>query len=1016
MQELTQTVLVELSATGATIGTGGNDLDIATTVSITVPRSATATTVTAPVTVSYTPETDDDLDDETVVITGTVNAGMDDEQSGTLTLNVADDDDPEGTITISTSLESIRENSRTRNVVVTAELDRASGTGDAVTVTVKVTGGEKEETVQIPIAAGENSGTATVPITPMDDEVFSTRSITVTGSIIGYTSGTAMIEVVDDDDSIGSLTITVAEPPSVTEGTATNVTLTVKGLIYDKEVDSGTVTATLTTTAGTFPNGTATQELTINMADHDDLVPDEDSPDGTEKIVLSLSATDVATEGTKITVTASANMYDSGSRVIPVRDPDAADVQGYRLVVVKPAAAGGWANDANDQVIVDVMRVGSVAYPWSDFDNIRVSVRDTAHDNSDPPHQIDWVMASNFNLEDNGAVTFDETHAGNSRGDVIWRGNDTIRFEIQIHHCRGDRTDGTTAQKEADARDDGKCGPSEPSSNGQYLGAYVVADFTVGTAEPLSLSNRDSDKPVYPSNPTLVDEANRYVGDGKLFKVDNLDPSKAAIAAVRVTSGSGDDEVVGGAIDATVGDEIRVAIKVSGDILFRESGLRVQLQTHDGTGEYMGISYPPGDVAPVTVTKNFTAAQVIAAVSDSLRHTWKITEGFFKMKTDNYIEGIGAKGITFQPDNVRARVLVAVKDQANNWSNPDVTAFDADSRSPSVSILYPSADPDSIYEHTHSLRFTGAVESIVEGQNQDDHLNPLAILVDEDLSALKVYAVGADTLDIFDQIPSNVIGDSTAVYDTSTLSSTKKDGEAGTDDDEYQNTDYVPSSANRAGTEIELAVLATDLLGNTTKTTISGVTHDASPPVITEWFPKNSLLPEDQINDATPPIFTLSEDVDSIAVTFEGSDGSDVVKERGGVTTKGEDSIDFSGALEDEVVYDMMIFVRDLAGNVFITPADSSSGMRFNAQFDNPVANRFKVTTDTDSVIAGQANMLTLQAEDHDSGSNTTRNALTYKNAVRISAWDTGGGAAESVWFEGTGVTDDADSPDGVLC
>ena len=142
---------------------------------------------------------------------------------------------------------------------------------------------------------------------------------------------------------------------------------------------------------------------------------------------------------------------------------------------------------------------------------------------------------------------------------------------------------------------------------------------------------------------------------------------------------------------------------------------------------------------------------------------------------------------------------------------------------------------------------------------------------------------------------------------------------------------FVPSSANRAGTAIELAVLATDVLGNTTKTTISGVTHDASPPVITDWFPKNSLLPEDQINDATPPIFTLSEDVDSIAVTFEGSDGSDVVKERGGVTTKGEDSIDFSGALKDEISYDMMIFVRDLAGNVFITPADSSSNMRFNA-------------------------------------------------------------------------------------
>ena len=31
-------------------------------------------------------------------------------------------------------------------------------------------------------------------------------------------------------------------------------------------------------------------------------------------------------------------------------------------------------------------------------------------------------------------------------------------------------------------------------------------------------------------------------------------------------------------------------------------------------------------------------------------------------------------------------------------------------------------------------------------------------------------------------------------------------------------------------------------------------------------------------------------------------------------------------------------------------------------------------------MIAGQANMLTIQAVDHDAASNTSRNALTYKN------------------------------------
>ena len=75
--------------------------------------------------------------------------------------------------------------------------------------------------------------------------------------------------------------------------------------------------------------------------------------------------------------------------------------------------------------------------------------------------------------------------------------------------------------------------------------------------------------------------------------------------------------------------------------------------------------------------------------------------------------------------------------------------------------------------------------------------------------------------------------------------------------------------------------------------------------MIKDWFPKNSLLkPDNQFNDATPPVFTLPEDVDSIAVRFTATGGADVVKERGGVTTKGEDSIDFSGALTDDTFYD----------------------------------------------------------------------------------------------------------------
>ncbi len=987
----TVTVMVSLSQAAGDAESGDYTIGTLSPIAVVFDPGATeptAMTSTGTGTFKFDPMQDGDIDDEMVQITAMAKG-----QSAMGTLTITDDGESAGRIAISVSPNEIRENVRARDVEVTATL--SDGTGPVtVMVTAEMVAATAEAitttlpTGTIEIAAGASTGSTTLPIDPSDDDVFTTRKIVVTGSAVadGYISGTAEIAVLDDDSSIGALTITAASPPSVTTGTATDVILTVKGLIFDKTEDSGTVIATVkTTTAGTFTNTTNTDathvtvasdgksaEVTINMKDHIDLVPDQDSPDGTAKVTLSLTAADAATAGTRITVTASADMYDAGSRVVTIANRGGLDIQGYRAVLSKPAA-NGWAIDANNQVFVDVMRVGSVAYPWSQFESIKVSVRDTAHDNTATPHEIDAVTAENFNLEDNGTVTFDES---GSRGDVKWLGNDKIRFQIQIH----------------------RHGTNDPQTDGQYLGAYAHIEFKSGSVTQ-SFTNMDSDKPVYPSNPTLVDEANRYRGDGKLFKVDNLPPSNAAIAAVNVSSG---DEMNAG-VTATVGDEIRVAVKVSGNVLFRDSGIRIMVRPVDGTGSYKGLTYPASKVAPKNKNKVFAASQVIAAANDSLRHTFAVTEGFFTIGTNDYIAGIGPNGTVFQPDEARGEILVQVKDQAGNYSGAAFKkTFNIDSRSPSVKIRYPAADPDSIYDHTHPLRFTGHTVDDVYGHSE--FLNPLVVEVDEDLSKLEVFAVGSDTLDITDQFSSSSVGDSTVAYETYNLNSPAKDDDG----------NFKPSSGNRAGTEIELAVLATDIFGNTTKTTIANVTHDEAAPVLMDWFPKNRLLDDGQFNDATPPVFTLPEDVDSIAVRFTASGGNDVTKERGGVTTKGEDSIDFSGALTDEVSYDMTIFVRDLAGNVYITPADSSSGMRFNAEFDNPVANRYTIKAGMDSVIAGQANMLTIQAEDYDAGSDTPRNALTYKNAARISAWDTDGGAAESVWFEGTGVTDDADNPDGV--
>ena len=963
-------------------------------VGLTAATGADDTTATGSITVKYTPPGDVDSEDSTAEVTGTLA-----NQTGMATLKVDDDDVPVGKIDISVNPTEIREDVRARDVTVTATLKPTSTEAVTVNISTMVVGSEDMSTATpsgtIVIAAGMSSGSIVLSINPTDDDVRTTRTIKVTGSApaSGYTSGSADITVLDDDASLGTLSITAA-PPSVTlTGGDQQVTLTVTGTMVDKEASTGTVVVTVMTDKGMFPNGTKSQAVTVSMKDNVDEVPDTVAPTGTQNIVLSLDAADVATASTLITVTASAEMYDSGTRVIPVIDRDALDIAGYRVVIANKSD-GQWLNIGNNKVNVEVTRVGSVAYPWTDFESIKVSLRDTAH----AEYEIDYVTAAGFNNED-GTITFREVfkpHSTrgdgivNNEGNIVYLSGDKIRFQVGVNARGHDRPVET-----------------EPD-NGQYLGVYAHVEFKSGTLTK-AITNRQSGDPVYPSNPTLIDEANRYVGDGKLVKVDNLVPSRDPITDVKVTSGSGDAEEVGGNINATVGDEIRVAVKVSGDVLFRESQLRIQIQPWDNDAaqaKFMGRTLKAAQVATVTKTKTFTAAQVIASTSDSLRHTWNITEGFFTMKTADFVEGIGATGTVFQPDDTQARVLVAIGDQAGNWSGVNEssgteTRFGADSRSPGVTIRYPSADPDSLYDHLHPLRFSGHASDDVYGYSE--FLNPLIVEVDEALLSLKVFAVGADTLDISDQFSSNSVGDSTVAYETFDLNSPKKDDDG----------NWIPSSDNVGGTEIELAVLATDRLGNTTKTTIANVTHDAARPVITEWFPKTSLIEDNQINDATPPTFTLPEGVDSIAVTFAGSNGSDVTKGRGGVTTKGDDSIDFSGALTQDVSYEMTIFARDLAGNVFITPADSSSNMKFNAQFDNPTANRFSISTETDSVIAGQANILTIQAIDHDAASDTNRNALTYRNAVRISAWENGT-VDESVWFEGTGVDDDADNPDGM--
>ena len=294
-----------------------------------------------------TPAEDSDLDDQKVVVTGSV-----DDAEGDGMLTVKDATTPSGTIKVSTSLESIRENSRTRDVVVTAELDAAPSTGTTVMVEVTVTGGTAPVTTQIPIVGPATSNTVTVEITPVNDDVFTVRSFTVTGRVTGYESGTATIDIVDDDATIGEISISAA-PPSITVGSGSNTVNLTINVIGQTDTPAGTVVVVdLATDAGVL----STDAVTVTWGNHPNQDPEtyrtqtNDGGGVGTRGTATLTVDAGSTAGVVATVTATSNDYVTGTRTISALGRDAQDVHGYRVLVNK---SNQWVAVGDNKVFVD---------------------------------------------------------------------------------------------------------------------------------------------------------------------------------------------------------------------------------------------------------------------------------------------------------------------------------------------------------------------------------------------------------------------------------------------------------------------------------------------------------------------------------------------------------------------------------------------------------------------------------------------------------------------------------------
>ena len=209
--------------------------------------------------------------------------------------------------------------------------------------------------------------------------------------------------------------------------------------------------------------------------------------------------------------------------------------------------------------------------------------------------------------------------------------------------------------------------------------------------------------------------------------------------------------------------------------------------------------------------------------------------------------------------------------------------------------------------------------------------------------------------------------------------------------------------------------------------------------MISKLFPNNADL-EDYDNkiggpeNTQNPVFRLNEAVDSILVRYEG--GGNILEVAGtdaqNATVNKNIRVSFMGdqALQDGEIYDLQVYVRDLAGHVTLSDSDGTSlqkddpdepvtSLTFDSDLENPAAGAFKISTHVrtfntaaefvkmDSVVANQGVKLSITALDAalSESAGEDRVAITYANAgVKVVVMDSDGNPVSAAKFWGGGV------------
>ena len=235
-------------------------------------------------------------------------------------------------------------------------------------------------------------------------------------------------------------------------------------------------------------------------------------------------------------------------------------------------------------------------------------------------------------------------------------------------------------------------------------------------------------------------------------------------------------------------------------------------------------------------------------------------------------------------------------------------------------------------------------------------------------------------------------------------------------------------AAYKAGKSVNLKIVVKDEVGNLgtaspeegTSGNAGTAIFDNKEPEVSRLFPNTTDLKDKKVGgpeDTQNPIFRISEAADSILARYDGSeegflDVAGLAADKSNVGKNIELLFDGDNVLQEDDVYDLQVYVEDLAG--YIGTSELQIGLTFDNSLVNPSADEFTIDTFTSddknknkpSVIAGQALKLTVTANDTE----LDRAAVTYDtDGVQVSTKDSDGNLVSGVSYSGTGVMDDDD-------